>query len=112
MMIILKGQKASKGYAKGKVKKIDEGAGLNTVFEKGWILVTPATYPEMLHIILKASAIVTSEGGILSHAAIVSREFGIPCIVNVKDAMEKIKDGATIEVDAEVGEVRVLDENN
>ena len=56
----------------------------------------------------KISAIVTDEGGITSHAAIISRELGIPCIVGCKIATKALKDGMKIEVDTEKGIVRIL----
>lgn len=54
--------------------------------------------------------IVTEYGGVLCHAAIVSREYGIPCVVCVPDAMKKIKDGSKIEINGETGEIRILKE--
>ena len=54
----------------------------------------------------KAATIVTDEGGICSHAALVSRELGIPCIVGTKDATRIFKDGDIVEVDADTGVVR------
>lgn len=53
----------------------------------------------------KAKAIVTNTGGILSHAAIVAREIGIPCVVGTEDAVEKLEDGSKILVDGTEGEV-------
>jgi pyruvate,water dikinase len=62
-------------------------------FKDKFILIAEATYPEYLPIMLKSSGIVTEVGGILSHAAIVAREFSIPCVVGVKGATSKIKEG-------------------
>ena len=56
----------------------------------------------------KAAAIVTDEGGITSHAAIVSRELGIPCVIGTKFATKVFKDGDLIEVDADKGIVRKI----
>jgi pyruvate,water dikinase len=75
---------------------------------KGEILVTSMTSPDFISAIKKAAAIVTNEGGILCHAAIVSREFGIPCIVGTGIATKSIKNGDLIEVDANHGFVRIL----
>ncbi|MGC8662471.1 MAG: PEP-utilizing enzyme [Candidatus Micrarchaeia archaeon] len=61
-----------------------------------FILVAEATYPKYLPIMLKSSGIITELGGILSHAAIVAREFKIPCIIGVKGATSKIKTGDKI----------------
>jgi rifampicin phosphotransferase len=72
------------------------------------ILVTSMTQPNVVDIACHASAIITDEGGMLSHAAIISREFGIPCIVGTKRATTLLKDGDTVEVDADNGVVRIL----
>lgn len=77
-------------------------------FPAGAILVTPMTQPEYVPAMKKAKAIVTDEGGLTCHAAIVSREMGIPCIIGTKIATRLIKDGDTIEVDAQQGVVRIL----
>lgn len=72
---------------------------------KGAILVTPMTRPEFVQLIHKAGAIVTDEGGVTSHAAIISREFGIPCIVGTGNATKLLKDGDMVEVDTQNGVV-------
>ena len=64
------------------------------------------TRAEHLPIMKKAAAIVTDEGGITCHAAIISREFNIPCIVGTQIASSLLKDGDLVEVDAEKGVVR------
>lgn len=102
--IILKGTPASVGSATGKVKKIVFPYDFGD-FEDGSILVTEMTSPLFLPVIKKARAIITDIGGILCHAAIVSREFGIPCIVNTKNGTIVLKDNQTIIVDATKGEV-------
>ena len=56
----------------------------------------------------KAAAIITDEGGITSHAAIVSREYGIPCIVGTENATKVLKDGDRVEVDAIKGLVKII----
>ena len=56
----------------------------------------------------KAAEVITETGGITSHAAIVSREFGIPCIVGVQDATKILKDDQKVEVDADKGFIRIL----
>ncbi len=77
-------------------------------FKNGNILVTSMTRPEFVPIMKKAKAIITSEGGITSHAAIISRELNIPCIVGTKIATKVLKDGDLVEVDANRGVVRIL----
>ncbi|MBI3573706.1 hypothetical protein HY090_01510 [Candidatus Kaiserbacteria bacterium] len=77
-------------------------------FKKGDILCAPMTSPEYIFAMKKAAAIVTDEGGLTSHAAIVSRELGIPCIVGTKIATKVLKNGDLVEVDAEKGVVTIL----
>ena len=72
------------------------------------ILVSPMTVPDYLPAMKKAKAIITDEGGITCHAAIVSRELGIPCIVGTKIATQVLKDGDRVEVDANKGIVKIL----
>ncbi|HLD42712.1 MAG TPA: PEP-utilizing enzyme [Candidatus Nanoarchaeia archaeon] len=75
---------------------------------QGTVLVSGNTYPDMMLAIHKASAIITDEGGMLSHAAIVSREFKIPCVVGTNIATRILKDGDLVEVDAQKGIVKLL----
>ncbi len=103
-----KGVVANAGRAKGKARVIDEASKLDT-FEDGEILVTYMTTMEFTPLFKKAAAIVTDEGGLSSHAAIISREFGLPCIVGTKVATRTLQDGDLIEVDADNGLVRVLE---
>lgn len=72
-------------------------------FVGGRILIVEQTYPHMLPFIKKAKAIVAETGGILSHAAIVSRELQIPCIVGVKDLVKTIHSGDVITLDLNTG---------
>lgn len=103
----LKGMIASAGRVKGRVKIILKEHQFNK-FEDKEILVTTMTRPEFIPIVRKASAIITDEGGLTSHAAIVSRELGIPCIIGTKIATRVLKDGQLVEVDANKGMVRIL----
>lgn len=103
----LKGQIACKGKVTGIVRVIydphdDKG------FQQGDILVTSMTRPEFVPIMKKSGAVVTNEGGITCHAAIVSRELNIPCIIGTKIATQFLKDGMEVEVDANVGIVKIL----
>lgn len=103
----IKGVIASKGYAQGIVKiirKIHDFVNFN----EGDILVTSMTRPDMVILMGKSTAIVTDEGGITCHAAIVSREMGIPCIIGTKIATKILKDGDLVEVDANKGIVKIL----
>jgi phosphohistidine swiveling domain-containing protein len=76
-------------------------------FQDG-ILVTPSTLPKYNHIYQRAKAIVTNEGGILAHAAILCREFKIPGIIGTKIATQAIKDGDELELDLDKGIVKIL----
>lgn len=93
---ILKGRVGSTGNARGRVKVINNLD--NHGFEEGEILVCKFTSPDYLPVMKLASAIITDEGGTLSHAAIVARELGIPCVVATGDATAKLKDGDLIEI--------------
>src|SRR3989344_854488 len=93
------GYGANKGVARGRVRILSTSSKV-TDFQKGDILVTSMTTPDFVPSIGKAAAIVTDEGGITSHAAIISREFGIPCIVGTNNATKLLKDGDLVEVNA------------
>ena len=108
MKLLLKGLAASPGQVKGRARIFLPGTDLSG-FSEGDILVTTNTDPTMVQAMIKAAAIVTNIGGIMSHPAILSREMGIPCVVNTKQATKTIKDGATIFVDGSKGEVYELD---
>ena len=99
---ITKGQMAYKGDAFGKVCKVFNEKDF-VKFQEGDILVTPMTVPKFIQIMKKASAIITDEGGITCHAAIISRELKIPCIVGCKNATLLLQDGDLISVKAELG---------
>ena len=100
--ILIKGETASSGVYAGKVKMIKDATELEKI-EKGDILVTNMTTPDMVPAMQRAGAIVTNEGGMTCHAAIVSREMGIPCIVGTEHATEILKDGSMITVHASRG---------
>ena len=77
-------------------------------FEKGNILVTSMTRVEFVPLMRKAKAIITNEGGIACHAAIVSRELNIPCIIGTKVATDRLKDGDKVGLDLKNGEIKLL----
>lgn len=104
---ILKGRTAYAGLAKGAVRLVFHDSDLKKV-NRGDILVTSMTRPEMMVAMEKAAAFVTDEGGILSHAAITSRELKKPCIIATKAATKILKDGDLVEVDANNGIVKIL----
>jgi phosphoenolpyruvate synthase/pyruvate phosphate dikinase len=101
------GTTACRGKAKGLVKIINEPSEMNKM-NQGDILVSTATTPSIVPVMKKASAIVTDEGGLTCHAAIVSREMGTPCVIGTKNATKVLKDGDMVEVDADKGIVRIL----
>ncbi len=105
------GLTANKGRYRGPAKIIRTVFSDNIQKEiskvkKGDVLVANTTGPEIMTACMKAGAIVTDEGGLTSHAAIVSRELGIPCIVGTKIATKVLNDGEIVEVDANKGVVR------
>jgi len=106
--VLVQGLPASPGLAAGKAHIIPTVDKINE-FEEGEILITEMTAPDWVPAMRKAAAIVTNSGGMTCHAAIVSRELGIPCIVGTasrgKPATEGIPDGAMITVDATHGVV-------
>ena len=99
---LLEGLGASPGQVSGKVKIIRSVDELDRVLE-GDILVTAMTSPDMVPAMRRAAAIVTDEGGLTSHAAIVSRELGVPAVVGTKEATKKLTDGMLVTVDGEKG---------
>jgi len=103
----LTGMSASLGTVTGPVKVCTTIESLDKV-KDGDVLVASMTRPEFVPAMKKAAAIVTDEGGILSHAAIVSRELGIPCVVGTKVATKVLKDGDIVEVKANHGSVRKI----
>jgi phosphoenolpyruvate synthase/pyruvate phosphate dikinase len=70
--------------------------------------VAPCTDPSWTPLFMTSAAVVVNVGGQISHAVIVSRELGVPCVVSVTDATERIRDGAFIEVDGDTGVVTIV----
>ena len=103
----IKGNIVSRGRARGRVKIIINKNDL-LQFKSGQILVSNFTTPEYVPAIRRAAAIVTDDGGITCHAAVVAREFGKPCVVGTKDATRWLKNGDLVEVDAEKGIIRII----
>jgi pyruvate,water dikinase len=102
--LILKGQGASPGIGEGTVRIISSAKQLSKI-KKGDVLVTEMTSPDYVPAMKTAAAIITDKGGQTSHAAIVSRELGIPCVVGTKTATTKLKDGELVRVDGQTGEI-------
>jgi phosphohistidine swiveling domain-containing protein len=101
------GQTGCVGKATGRVKIVIRPADM-AKFKKGDVLVSIATDSDIVSAMKKAAAIVTEQGGVTSHAAIVSRELGVPCVIGTKIATKVLKDGDLVEVDATKGIVRKL----
>ena len=101
---ILEGLGASPGVGVGVVKIIDSTSELSKI-KKGDVMVTKMTNPDMVVSMQKSVAIVTDEGGMTSHASIVSREMGIPCVVGTRKATSVLKDGMKITVDGLTGRI-------
>jgi phosphohistidine swiveling domain-containing protein len=102
-----RGQTAQPGFAVGTVKIIIRAKDMAKM-NQGDILVSIATDPDIVPAMKKAAAIITEQGGITSHAAIVSRELGTPCIIGTKIATKLLNDGDTVEVDANKGVVKII----
>lgn len=100
----LTGQPASPGWANGQAVIIHSPSEIGKV-KPGQILVTTMTSPDFVPAMRRAAAIVTNEGGQTSHAAIVSRELGIPCVVGTQTATKKIKAGIDLTVDGGGGRI-------
>jgi pyruvate,water dikinase len=100
----LRGFGASPGIAGG-VARILRGPAEMDRLKAGEVLVTSMTTPDMVPAMSRAAAIVTDEGGMTCHAAIVSRELGVPCVVGTREATQKIPDGSEITVDGKTGSV-------
>jgi len=102
--VLTVGLGASPGVASGTVRLYEEGMSLDIVKE-GDILVTSMTMPDMVPAMSRSAAIVTDEGGMTCHAAIISRELGVPCVVGTGNATELLKGGAIVTVDGTSGKV-------
>ncbi len=107
----LSGMVANRGVARGRVViapmlDLAEAQAVDKRMRKGDILIVQSTNPELTMLCKKAGAIVTNQGGVLSHAAIISRELNIPCIVGTVNGTRVFSEGDMVEVDANEGIVR------
>lgn len=103
----LKGIPASKGTITGIVRVVTKRDQFDS-FKDGEILVALQTMVDYLPVMRKAKAILTEFGGLTSHAAIVSRELGVPAVVGIPNLIASVKDGDTVEIDAKAGTIKVL----
>ncbi|HWQ95996.1 MAG TPA: PEP-utilizing enzyme [Candidatus Methylomirabilis sp.] len=104
---VYSGYAASSGVVQGKARIIRSPDDFRR-FNAGEILVAPATDPMWSTLFPIAKAVVTEMGGVLSHASIVAREYGIPCVVNVQGIVAALEDGDLIEVDGANGTVKII----
>jgi len=107
---VLRGNPGSPGVVRGRarvLRSLAEAAGLR----QGEVLVAETTAPPWTPLFATAAAVVTDTGGILSHCAVVAREYRIPAVVGTGAATATIKSGQTVEVDGNAGIVRILSEN-
>ena len=102
-----KGFSANKGVVRGIVKVVMNSSEFHKI-HPGDILVTAMTSVDFVPVMEKAGAFVTNEGGVTSHASIVSREMNKPCIIGTKIATQVLKDGDEVEVNADEGIVKIL----
>ena len=103
--VILRGLGSSPGVASGEARIITKLDHLDQVGD-GDIIVTEMTMPDMVPAMKRASGIVTDEGGMTSHAAIISRELGVPAVVGTGSATRELEDGQPITIDGDKGTVR------
>ena len=106
-IVELKGTPGSRGRATGPVCIIHTNKDLGKVRD-GDVMVTPVTRQDYVPAMRRCAAVINDEGGVTNHAAIVCREFGIPCIVGTKIAVKSFKDGDMVEVDANKGIVKII----
>jgi len=105
--ILVEGKSVGRKIATGRIRAVESAEHMHEV-QEGEILVTDMTDPDWEPIMKKAAAIVTNKGGRTCHAAIVSRELGIPAIVGACGATEKVKTGIMVTVDCSGGEVGIV----
>jgi phosphohistidine swiveling domain-containing protein len=103
----LKGIGASAGIARGQARVAIGPADFGRI-KRGDIIVCPSSNPSWVPVFAIAGGLITNTGGVLAHAAVVAREFGLPAVVGVTGATTKIADGRVVEIDGSAGTVRLL----
>jgi pyruvate,water dikinase len=104
---VLRGTAASVGIARG-AARVALGPDDFRRIQPGDIIVCPSSNPSWVPVFTIAGGLVTNTGGLLSHAAVVAREFGLPAVVGVRDATTTIADGRLVEIDGTLGTIRLL----
>ena len=105
---VLQGVPGCPGVVRGTARVITDPMD-PMALEPGDIMIAPVTDPAWTPLFMTAAGVVVNVGGQISHAIIVSRELGLPCVVSVEHATNRIPDGATIEVDGATGQVTIID---
>lgn len=108
---VLKGHAGSPGTVRGVARVVRSLAEAQTL-RRGEILVAPMTAPSWTPLFGTVAGVVTDTGGVLSHSAVVAREYGIPAVVGTVKATSVIRDGQTIEVDGRSGTVRLVEHSS
>ncbi|HEX8026665.1 MAG TPA: PEP-utilizing enzyme, partial [Candidatus Limnocylindrales bacterium] len=104
---VLKGTGSSAGVVRGPARVVLTSNEFDRI-KPGDIIVCPSSNPSWVPVFTIAGGLVTNTGGVLSHAAVVAREFGLPAVTGVKDATLTIPDGRHVEIDGTAGTVRLL----
>jgi pyruvate,water dikinase len=104
---VLRGTGGSAGVVRGPARVV-QGAGEFDRVQAGDIVVCPSSNPSWVPIFAIAAGLVTDTGGVLSHAAVVAREYGLPAVVGTGDGTSRIPDGQMVEIDGTLGTVRLL----
>jgi pyruvate,water dikinase len=105
---LIRGNRGSPGKATGSARVVRSLAGAGKL-QPGDVLVVETTAPPWTPLFATAAAVVSDTGGILSHCAVVAREYGIPAVVGTGNATSRLADGQLIEVDGDAGTIRVLE---
>jgi len=106
---VLRGNPGSPGKVRGTARVLHSIADADKLLE-GDILVAATTAPPWTTFFATVAAVVTDSGGLLSHTAVIAREYGIPAVVGASQATTLIQDGQLLEVDGDAGIVRILHE--
>jgi len=96
------------GVHRGRVCRADSPEDAIANLQDGDVLVVPCTTPAYNMVLAMAGAVITAEGGVLSHAAVLARELGIPAVIGAPQAMNELRDGMIVDVDATAGEIRIV----
>jgi len=107
---ILVGHAGSPGIVKGRVRVLTSPEEIDKIVAKDIILVTTSTTPDWSSVFAQIVSLVTDRGGVLSHAAVVAREIGIPAVVGTGQATTVLTDGQLVEVNGNIGQVKILEE--